>query len=229
MKYVRAVLFCLYTLILYLGLPLLGWGLDDLRGFFAFYPRLEYAAVVVGFGLVVGYQAIDSPEGIRGGQGQTGKLVLRQHVVRIAMTLLLFAALVFMPFADRRGLGVMPASLALRWLGLAFSALGYALIFWSGVALGRMYSAEVTVQVDHQLVTTGPYRMIRHPRYLGVMLVAIGLSLLFRAWIGLGLSVLVLVVLLDRIRDEEALMRQEFGEAWDAYCVRSWRLVPYVY
>jgi protein-S-isoprenylcysteine O-methyltransferase Ste14 len=92
-----------------------------------------------------------------------------------------------------------------------------------------MYSPEVTVQEDHQLVTSGPYRIIRHPRYLGVLLVALGLSLLFRAWIGLGLGLLVLAVLLGRIRDEEALMRQEFGEAWEGYCQRSWRLVPYVY
>jgi protein-S-isoprenylcysteine O-methyltransferase Ste14 len=141
----------------------------------------------------------------------------------------MYAALVFLPFADRRNIGVMDVTEALRWAGLVAAGLGFALIFWSGIALGRFYSADVTIQQDHRLITTGLYRYIRHPRYLGTLLVAIGLSFLFRSWIGLAVSVLFLGVLLFRINDEETLMQAEFGSDWEAYRQRSWRMIPYLY
>ena len=55
------------TLMMYLGIPLLGWGLDDLQGFFSSNPRLGYGLVVLALGLGVAWQAFRSPEGIRGG------------------------------------------------------------------------------------------------------------------------------------------------------------------
>jgi protein-S-isoprenylcysteine O-methyltransferase Ste14 len=229
MKYLRAVAFFFSTLLLYLGLPLLGWGIDDLGGFFSLYPRLGYATLIAIFGLVVGYQAIDAPEGIRGGKGEEGKLVYRQSIVRVVMVLLLYFALTFLPFADRRSIGVMVDAQAVRWFGLVLSGLGCALVFWSGVALGRQYSAEVTIQKDHQLITTGLYRYIRHPRYLGVICLAIGLSLVYHSWIGLVASILFLGILLLRMRDEETLLHEEFGQMWDTYCIQSWRLIPHLY
>lgn len=228
-KYLRAVGFFFGTLGIYLVPPLLGWGIGDLRGFFSLYPRLGYAVLVAVLGLAVVYQAIDAPEGIRGGRGKAGKLVSRQSIVKIVVILSMYGALVFLPFADRRGIGVMVDSQALRWPGLILVGLGFAWIFWSGFALGRLYSADVTIQKDHRLITSGPYRRIRHPRYLGALLVAVGLPILFRSWIGLMASVLFLGVLLFRIKDEEALLHREFGPEWEAYCGRSWRLIPYLY
>jgi protein-S-isoprenylcysteine O-methyltransferase Ste14 len=86
------------------------------------------------------------------------------------MTLLLFAMLVLLPWADRRNIGAISDNLYIRWTGLLFSGAGYSLIVWSGLALGRMYSADVTIQKGHQPVTTGLYRHVRHPRYLGSIL-----------------------------------------------------------
>ncbi len=229
MKYLRAVAFMLATVLMYFGLPLLGWGVTDLGGFLSAAPRLLYAGLVIAFGLAVGVQAIDAPEGIRGGRGDERKLVGRQHVVRMVMVLALYVSLAFLPFADRRGIGVLGDALPMRWAGLILAAFGYGMVFWSGLALGRMYSQEVTIQEQHRLVTDGPYRLVRHPRYLGVIALAIGLSLLFRSWIGLAEVVPLAAVLLFRIRDEEALMHKEFGPTWEAYCRRSWRLLPGVF
>jgi protein-S-isoprenylcysteine O-methyltransferase Ste14 len=228
-KYRRFIQFFLGTLVIYLVPPLLGWGLDDLLGFFALTPRAAYALLIIILGFVAGYQAIGAPEGLRGGKGVEGKLVSRQRSVKVVVILLMYAALVFLPFADRRSIGVMDVNEALRWAGLSATGLGFALIFWSGIALGRFYSADVTIQKDHRLITTGLYRYIRHPRYLGTLLVAIGLSFLFRSWIGLAVSVFFLGVLLFRINDEETLMHVEFGSDWEAYCQRSWRMIPYLY
>jgi protein-S-isoprenylcysteine O-methyltransferase Ste14 len=225
----RAVQFFIDTPLIYLAPPLLGWGLDDLAGFFSLSPRLGYAVLVVLLGLVAGYQAMDGLEGLKGGKGKVDKLVRRQSIVKVAIIFLMYVFLAVVPFADRRGLGVMFEGVALRWPGLVLAGTGFALIFWSGFALGRFYSADVTVQKDHRLITTGLYQHIRHPRYLGGILFAAGFSVLFRSWIGLVGSALFVGVILFRIKDEEALMRNEFGQEWQAYCQQSWRLMPYLY
>ena len=229
MKYLRVIQFFVGTPLIYLVPPLLGWGLDDLAGFFSLSPRLGYAALVVSLGLVAGYQAMDGLEGLKGGKGKADKLVHRQSIVKVVVICLMYVFLAVVPFADRRGMGVMFESAAMRWLGLALAGLGFALIFWSGFALGRFYSADVTIQKNHRLITTGLYHHIRHPRYLGGVLFAVGFALLFRSWIGLVGSALFVGVVLFRIKDEEALMRQEFGQEWETYCQQSWRLMPYLY
>jgi predicted MFS family arabinose efflux permease len=107
MKIVRGIGFFFSTLAIYLGLPLLGWGLDDISGFISLHQWLCYFAIIVILGFLVGYQAIENPEGIRGGRGQEGKLLQRQRIVRILVTSPLFFGLVFVPFADRRSIGVV--------------------------------------------------------------------------------------------------------------------------
>ncbi len=54
----------------------------------------------------------------------------------------------------------------------------------------------------------------------------LGYALVFRAWAGVAADLILLVALLWRISDEEKMLRQEFGESWEAYCQRTWRLVP---
>jgi len=229
MRFLRLSLFFVATLLIYLGVPLLGWGLGDLGGFFSSAPRLGYAVIVGMFSLAVGVQAYDSTQGIRGGKGEEGKFVFRQRLVRIGLVLSLYIALFFIPFFDRHGIGVFGDSSIARWLGAVLSALGFTLVFWSGLALGRQYSADVTIQEGHHLITNKVYRYIRNPRYLGVIALSIGVSCIFRSWIGLVASLFFLIILLYRIKDEETLMHTEFGGEWEAYCQRSWRLIPYLY
>ncbi len=229
MKFFRSIIFFAATLLIYLAIPLLGWGLGHLTDFFSSSPRLGYAVVVTAFSLAVGIQAFYSTSGIRGGKGEPEKFVFRQRVVRILLVLSLYLALFFLPFFDRHTIGVFSASLGVRWVGVIFSAMGYALVFLSGLALGRQYSQDVTIQKDHQLITHGIYGIIRHPRYLGIIALAMGVSLLFRTWIGLVAAGLFTAVLLFRIRDEEAVLLKEFGAQWEAYCQHSWRLIPYMF
>ncbi len=134
-----------------------------------------------------------------------------------------------LPFLDRRAIAVFAENPLARWSGLLMAALGYGLISLSGLALGKQYSAEVTIQKDHRLITSGIYHSLRHPRYAGVLLVAIGLSLLFRTWPGFIVTVLLLAGLLLRIQDEEAMLLKEFGQEWRRYCQNSWRLLPFIY
>ncbi len=229
MKYLRALFYMLSTIVIYLGFALLGWGLDNLKGYISASPRAGYAVVVILFGFCIGLQAIDSPEGIQGGKGDKAKLVRRQTIVGGLISLLAFASLVGLPALERHGIALFIGSLAVRWVGVILTGFGYALIFLSGLALGKQYSADVTIQKDHKLITSGVYHYLRHPRYAGLLLVAIGLTLIFRTLIGFVVVAILLPGLLLRMQDEETLLLKEFGQEWEQYCKASWRLLPLIY
>lgn len=146
MKSLRTIQFFVGMPLIYLAPPLLGWGIDDLAGFFSLYPRLGYAVLVAILGLVAGYQAMEGLEGLKGGRGKADKLVRRQSVVKVVIIFLMVVFLAVVPFADRRGIGVMFEGAAMRWPGLVLAGLGFALIFWSGLALGRFYGADVATR-----------------------------------------------------------------------------------
>lgn len=229
MKILHALRFFIGTPLIYLLPSLLGWGLKDLAGYFASAPRLTYGILVGLLGLGVTIQGLIAPEGIRGGVGEKEKRIARQTVVKIIIILVMYGGLIFLPFADRRGLAVWSEAEAPRWAGLALVAMGFGLVLWSGIALGRFYSADVTLQPQHCLITTGLYSVLRHPRYLGVLLLTLGLALLYRSWVGLAALLPVLGVVLFRIHDEERLLHRTFAAEWEAYCQRSWRLLPFIY
>lgn len=75
----------------------------------------------------------------------------------------------------------------------------------------------------------GLYRHLRNPSYLGLLVNALGWALAFRSGLGLLLAALTLVPLIARIHAEEALLLKHFGEEYEAYRARSWRLLPGLY
>lgn len=229
MKYLRAFRWLLIPLIPLIGLPLLGWGIDDLRGFLSNLARLGFLLAAAVPGLAEAYYVIKAGERNNLSKGEENKRVRRQSVVLLVMAPLLFGTLFFLPFADRRSIGVMMAGQVVRWLGLLLYGLGLALMSWARNLLGRMYSGEVTIQKSHQLIKTGLYRYIRHPVYLGILCFVLGLSFLFRSWIGLIALILMAVGLLFRIKDEERVLHKEFGLEWETYRQQSWRFIPYLY
>jgi hypothetical protein len=107
MKYLRAFLYSLIPVNPLLGLPLLGWGIDDLRGFLSIYPRLGYVFLVAVLGLANFYQAIEVPELRNLSKGEQGKRVRRQSIVFAVMIIFLFGIIFLLPFADRHSIGVM--------------------------------------------------------------------------------------------------------------------------
>lgn len=229
MKFLRAFLYFFATLALYLGVPLLGWGIRNVSEFFASPPRTGFAILIFLFALAIGIQAINGPQGIRGGKGDMDKLIKRQTVIRYMLVLILYLLLFFIPFGDGHDFGVWREMPVLRWLGLVFSTFGFFMIFWSGISLGKQYSPEVTIQKNHHLITSGAYLKIRHPRYLGVICLGAGVSLLFRSWIGSIIGITVLFMLVLRIKDEENMLAMEFGQEWEQYRKNSWRIIPYIY
>ncbi|MPZ30533.1 MAG: isoprenylcysteine carboxylmethyltransferase family protein [Rhodospirillales bacterium] len=116
-----------------------------------------------------------------------------------------------------------------RWIGVALYTAGGVLRLWPVFVLGRRFSGLVAIQPGHTLVTDGIYRTIRNPSYLGLLVLALGWALAFRSLVGVLLAALMIVPLIARIRSEEALLRSQFGAAYDDYSARTWRLLPGIY
>ncbi len=125
---------------------------------------------------------------------------------------------------------IQPAS-EMRFLLLAAGAVlyfsGLGLVLWGRLTLGKLYfvSSVLGAQLfnDHRLITHGPFALVRHPMYLGMVLTGLGGVLLYRTWTFMFIALTSLGLALRARREEQALL-DEFGEEWLAYCrqVRAW-------
>lgn len=116
-----------------------------------------------------------------------------------------------------------------RWLGVVLFIAGGALRIWPVFVLGKRFSGLVAIQPGHTLVTDGIYSRLRNPSYLGLLVGSLGWALGFRSVVGVLLTLLTLLPLIARIRAEERLLRAQFGSEYEAYCARTWRLIPGLY
>jgi protein-S-isoprenylcysteine O-methyltransferase Ste14 len=114
-------------------------------------------------------------------------------------------------------------------LGTLLYFLGMALYLWGARTLGEMYKASsgfgVQLNVEHRLVTHGPFALVRHPLYLGLQVAAVGGVLLYRTWTFVFVTGSFLALSIRARREEEAL-RMEFGEQWEAYARRVPAWIP---
>ena len=221
----RLVMKFLVGIALFAVLPVVGWGVADISGFIDHPARLAYLVLVVVLHVVVVTAFPDV--GRQGGDGTT--LVRRRRAAVLLLQVLSLAIITAAPWDDRRDVAALGMRDAVRYVGLGIFALGFVGMSCAEAALGRNFSVQVTVQQDHELVTSGPYRYVRHPRYVAIILYNVGVALAFDSGLALILVAALTLVLAWRIHDEEALMHREFGAAWEAYCRRSWRLIPFLY
>jgi protein-S-isoprenylcysteine O-methyltransferase Ste14 len=110
-----------------------------------------------------------------------------------------------------------------------FGGLGFVL--WGRLALGKLYfvSSSMGAQLfaGHRLVTSGPYALVRHPMYLGILLTGLGGILLYRTWT-LVFIALTGIGLVLRTRREEQVLAAEFGPEWQDYCRRVPAFCPHI-
>lgn len=115
-------------------------------------------------------------------------------------------------------------------VGMLLFAAGAALRWASFWALGQYFTFTVNVSADQDVVTRGPYRVLRHPGYTGGVLAMLGIGVIYANWIGLAGFVLpCLVIVIWRIRIEEAALLKTAGPAYGAYAADHKRLVPFVW
>jgi protein-S-isoprenylcysteine O-methyltransferase Ste14 len=126
--------------------------------------------------------------------------------------------------------GALPYGRACAVTGTVVFAAGLIFRWWAIVTLGRFFTVDVTIEKDHELVERGPFRLVRHPSYTGVLLAFVGFALTLRNW-GAILVVLVpiFVAFVRRMNVEEEALGRALGDEYVAYIRRTKRLIPGVY
>jgi protein-S-isoprenylcysteine O-methyltransferase Ste14 len=162
--------------------------------------------------------------------GSSARLLRWPVVFALAAAYVAAGILLWKPLPIRFG---ATARLVLVLAGALLYFPGVMLYLWGYRTLGRLFgvssSAAAELYQQHRLIDSGPYAIVRHPMYLGVLLAAFGALLLFRTWAMVIFTPMSLVVI-ARARREEKLLADEFGEQWDSYAKRvpGWVPKPWV-
>jgi protein-S-isoprenylcysteine O-methyltransferase Ste14 len=208
----------LVSIVVQFGLAILGWG-----GFAAFFSHPSFVAMTAGT-LMACVVALFSHGNLSSGEHEDrgNRWVLGAFGI-LALLLAYFSA-----YTDRYDVWTIDGEAA-RWTGFALLVVGSIVRLWPVFVLGPRFSGLVAIQRDHELVTTGVYRYVPNPSYLGLLLSSVGWALVFRAAVGVLIAILLLVPLLARIRSEERLLAEHFGAEYESYRRRTWRLLPGIY
>jgi protein-S-isoprenylcysteine O-methyltransferase Ste14 len=202
----------------FLGLAILGWG-----GFDAFFANPARIALVVATAAMV-VAGLFSAANL-----STGEREDRSNRWIIGALGLIGLLSAWLPaYTDRKEFLVLDGDVV-RWLGVALYAGGGALRIWPVFVLGRRFSGLVAIQPGHTLVTDDIYSYIRNPSYLGLLVLSLGWALAFRSGLGVLLAALNIPPLVARMNSEERLLHAQFGQEYEAYRARTWRLLPGVY
>jgi protein-S-isoprenylcysteine O-methyltransferase Ste14 len=113
-----------------------------------------------------------------------------------------------------------------RWIGVGLAVLSISLLVWVHHTLGKHWSTSLQMQEGHTLVTSGPYRWVRHPMYAVLFGFFVGVLLISAFWPVAPLVVVSILMLYARLDEEEAMMIEQFGDVYRAYMQRTGRLLP---
>lgn len=151
---------------------------------------------------------------------------LLYRVLAIAGYVLLFDAY---PHRVPHGMTLWHMSGVMAWLMVALTIVGFAFTWWARLHLGRLWSSSVGRKTEHHVVDTGPYGLVRHPIYTGIIVSSAATAILFGTalgWIGFVLLTLGWYI---KARLEEEFLRVELGtDAYSAYARRVPMLVPFI-
>ena len=106
----------------------------------------------------------------------------------------------------------VPDTTAVKVVGIFITFLGLGFAVWARVHLGKYWSGNVTIKVEHKLIRTGPYRWVRNPIYTGIIIAVIGSTIADGELLALLAIVLIVIGFLVKIRMEEKFLLEEFGE-----------------
>jgi protein-S-isoprenylcysteine O-methyltransferase Ste14 len=148
------------------------------------------------------------------------------HIVPLVLgAVLLWLRKMPIPFLGER---FLPPSAWPFWVGAVLTAAGLLFSVWARIHIGANWSGIVTIKKGHELVTSGPYAIVRHPIYTGLILAVAGSAIARAEWRGVLAVAIVFATLWVKLRFEERYMRQQFGVAYQDYSDRVSALIPLV-
>jgi protein-S-isoprenylcysteine O-methyltransferase Ste14 len=216
---VKIFITAIVSIVIQFGLAIVGWG--GWRPFFAHAAMQALAWVTAGLTVASVFSGSSGlSKGIK--EERENRWVIGAFAV-IALLMAFFSA-----YTDRIGFWILDGD-TIRWVGVVLCAAGGVLRIVPVFVLGHRFSGLVAIQAEHKLETRGIYGVIRNPSYLGLLVSSLGWVLTFRSIVGVILTAALLIPLIARIHSEERLLRKHFGAEFDAYCARTWRLLPWIY
>ncbi len=114
-------------------------------------------------------------------------------------------------------------------VGLAMFIVGLTVALVAVATLGRFYSSTLVTRQDHKLIRHGVYRFARHPVYLGALTICFGVPVYASSLYGLLTMSVLIPIFLNRIKTEERMLTEEFGEAYRTYREATRKLIPFIY
>jgi protein-S-isoprenylcysteine O-methyltransferase Ste14 len=122
-----------------------------------------------------------------------------------------------------------PAGFWPFWLGASVMVAGLLFAVWAGEHLGSNWSSSITIKQGHELITTGPYAVVRHPIHTGILAGLLGTAIALSQVRGFIAFVLIFLMYWVKLRMEEQWMRSQFGETYATYAHQTAALVPYLF
>ena len=117
----------------------------------------------------------------------------------------------------------------LYWFAMLLLYAGIALRLYAIIVLGTFFTTTVAVTSQQTVITTGPYRLIRHPSYTGLLMILLGFGFCFTNWLSLFVIILsALLGLAYRIHIEEQALQAQLGQPYQEYMHHTKRLIPFI-
>ena len=155
-----------------------------------------------------------------------GESRLNAALLRLFNALAAVATLVYLVAPQWMSWSALPLPPWLRWLGLVAGLVTIALFLWSHHALGQNWSTSVGTKEQHSLVTSGPYRWVRHPMYTTIFGWALAFFLLSANWFVGATWLALIIAAASRASQEEAALIETFGAEYRVYMQRTGRFLP---
>jgi protein-S-isoprenylcysteine O-methyltransferase Ste14 len=157
----------------------------------------------------------------------------RQTLLSRVFHLAIMVAALCLLFSNSTRIGLLGVRLIpeydwIGWVGFCFTVAGSAFALWARAWLGSNWSATVTVKKHHEFIQSGPYAIVRHPIYAGLLLAILGTALAMGEVRGLLALALAFAAWFRKARIEEAFLVEQFGNPYVCYCHEVKQLIPFV-
>jgi protein-S-isoprenylcysteine O-methyltransferase len=124
---------------------------------------------------------------------------------------------------------------SIRWdftacAALVFAILGLVFRTWSVSTLGKFFTMHLDIQTNHTVIRSGPYRFLRHPSYLGALVMCLASITFLHAWFSLAAALVLLpIAFVRRVHYEEMMLKKGLGDEYSVYCQKTKKILPWIW